>query len=358
MRRARLLGCVAKPLCTLVRDRLDVGKAVHKLVALPVGNLEGLVDGVRDGVDAPLARPDGIVDGCGGAVQGSAQPTHAAGGVAQSQVRIERRRERGVDQPRRVPQQGSGGRDERGVAPHCGARRAQGPGTVGDGAVQLARDGRELVVVQVVIQVREGRGTHLEDGVREGLVDGLPNGARGLARDDRRDGVLLLVAIEEHLRAVRVGRERGHHVGAEVLRDHDGGIVLPASDALDGVVLGRDRVADLVARAQLRHDALAYVDAHGDQPAGVAGVRAGKCDLEVPRVAIGVPAAGDVEPGVERRYDDHAHADDQADDVSADVARVASDEAPDPTHPPRPPSAPCCVSGVLSCRARGPSRGA
>ena len=76
----------------------------------------------------------------------------------------------------------------------------------------------------------------------------LPAGARftGFLIGMLGDGIFLLVDIILDGGAVDVALQDAHHIFAEILRDDDGGVVVPGLDALQGVVAVHELPADLV----------------------------------------------------------------------------------------------------------------
>jgi hypothetical protein len=233
-----------------------------------------------------------------------------------------------------------GGRgDEAGVGRDVPGDGAQVARAGVDGALEGGGEVEHLVVVEVVLQVGQGARADLAHGLGEGLADVGLHGRHGLVGHDRRDRVALLVGLVDEGGGVDVVGGDGEQGGGEVLRDQDRRVVAPGAHALLGLLARGDLVADLVARAQLGGHRLAQVEGHGQAPGGVALVAVGDGDAQAAGVAVGVPAAGDVEPGVERRDHDQAHADHERDHVARGVAGVEAEDAPDLPHRSSPPSA-------------------
>ena len=130
-----------------------------------------------------------------------------------------------------------------------------------------------------------------------------------------------------------VGREERHHIGTKRLRDNDSRIVCARFDALDSLVsiVEHNPIEALVA-AQGGGHIFAHVDLDGDQITLVTLIGVDHGDLKIAGVAVRIPAAGDVKPRVQARYDNEAHHDNQADHRVRHVLDVTLKQMQDVLH--------------------------
>ena len=153
------------------------------------------------------------------------------------------------------------------------------------------------------------------DALGERAPNAFLNRIGALLRDDGGDGVLLLVRVVHHVGVLSAVGQVRHHVLAEVIWDNDGCIVGAVGYAVHSLLFIDEHPVEAVVASQLGDYRVAHVHAHWDELALVACVFVCNGHLQVARVAIGVPAAGDVEPSIKRRGDDEQHDDHDADDA-------------------------------------------
>ena len=142
----------------------------------------------------------------------------------------------------------------------------------------------------------------LGNGFHEFLAHLSLHGIRPLLRHDGSNGVLLAVGVILEFRILQIlscGKE-GHHILAEALRHHDGRVVLAGFGPLDGFFTVGEYPVHLIIFMEIGQDFIAQVDVDGQQIALVACVVAGHRNLDSGGILIGIPAAADVEPGVQR----------------------------------------------------------
>ena len=148
----------------------------------------------------------------------------------------------------------------------------------------------------------------------------------------RCDRIDFFVEIVFQRRMLDGGGEQRHHVGAEGFRNDDRRIVLAGFHAVDGLGAVHELPVELVVGSQCAQHRLAHVDAHRNQLRLVAGVHVRDRHLQRLRVAVWIPAGGDVEPCVQRRYDHQSHRDDQGDHIACGMAHVTSEDTPEIFH--------------------------
>ena len=132
---------------------------------------------------------------------------------------------------------------------------------------------------------------------------------------------------------LHVGRKERHHVGAKRLRDNDGSVVRARLNALNRLIaVVEDDPVEVLIAAQGGGYVFAHVDLDGNQITLVALVGVDHGDLKIASVAVRIPAAGDVKPRVQARYDDQAHHDNHADHGVRHVLDVALKQMQDVLH--------------------------
>ena len=137
------------------------------------------------------------------------------------------------------------------------------------------------------------------------------------------DGVFLLVCVIDNGALFNIGGKQAHDVGAEILGYHDGGVVSAGLHALQGFVPACKLPVHLVVGFQGVYHLVAHVHAHGEDLPVIARVGVGHRDFDVLCIAVGVPAPGDIKPGVHGRHNADAHHDNEGNGVIPDTADVS-----------------------------------
>ena len=190
----------------------------------------------------------------------------------------------------------------------------------------------EIGVLGVLRKRRDDGERHIGKRFQEHLIHLVRHLIGTLVGDLRRDGILLLVGVVDDVRVLDlVGIER-HHVAAEALGNHHGGVVAPGLRAVDRVFFGRERPVELVVRSKCAHHLVADVDLKRNKVTLVAlvGVRHG--DGEVAGVAERVPARNDVVPREDRGQEHEPDHDDHRNRIVEQVLHVGFEDAPDIPH--------------------------
>lgn len=126
--------------------------------------------------------------------------------------------------------------------------------------------------------------------------------------------------------------EEGHHVFAELLRNHDGRIVFTGFRAFDGVGLGGDGPVEFAVGAQGVDHLVAHGDFNRNQIGSIALIHIGYGELQVLHVRERIPASGHIEPGEQAGNHDQANHDDDGHHIAGQALDVAGKELPDCAH--------------------------
>ena len=202
---------------------------------------------------------------------------------------------------------------------------------------QIAQAAVEVRVVRVLQQRRGHIQTHFGNGFGEHLVHHVRRLACPLVGEFRRHDVLLLVAVVDQVGMVRfIGIER-HHVLAEALGDHHGGVVLARLRAIDGIVFVGKNPIHLVVRQKRGGNLLAHVHLERHQIALIAVVVVHHGNLQVARVVEHVPTGQYVVPAEDRGQKDKAQNDKPGNQIAENALHVVDEELADHLHYLNPP---------------------
>ena len=150
----------------------------------------------------------------------------------------------------------------------------------------------------------------------------------GCFRDLRHDGVPFPVFVVDELRVFQLAVREAQGPLAEVLRDHDGSIIITGPDAVDSIFLCvHNGPSEQIIALQRSDDLFAYVDIHVQHFGALVLVGDGEGDPAGLFRLIGVPVGQDVEPGVQAGEQDQADQDHDGDHVRSQRAEVAFDDA-------------------------------
>ena len=151
-------------------------------------------------------------------------------------------------------------------------------------------------------------GKHLGHGGHKSGVDRAVHGGCADVGDFGRDGAGFLVDVVLEGGFVFAA---GHHTSkviGEILGNHDGGIGFAGFDLAHCFGLGNEGPAELVVVFKLVDDLAAKI-LFADQGVVGAGVVVGHGDGDAVGVAVWIPEADDVVPGIQRRNEHHAEHD-------------------------------------------------
>ena len=176
--------------------------------------------------------------------------------------------------------------------------------------------------VQVLIQRGDCAQTNAGDDLRKVLINLLNNATRALARNDRRQRVLLLIRIERQLRRLGTADVEGHQFGTEVLRKHDCRVVVTGLGAIDGVIGIRNPPVNVVITAQLRQHLIAQVEVNRTDIRAMATVITGDRNLQLLGVLKRLPAGQHVKAGEQQRNQHQTENHDAGHRVLADHPKV------------------------------------
>lgn len=165
------------------------------------------------------------------------------------------------------------------------------------------------------------------DRAHKGLVelglDGLGTGIGHL----RGDGVFLLVHVIREFGLLEIAREHARELLAEVVRNHDGGVVITAPHALLGLLRIREDPAQVVVLLEFVDRLLAGVE-FAREFGLHARILVGDCDLDALGATVGVPVRLDVVPGVQGRNDAHTDGDDHRHWIVQQAEHIALEDLP------------------------------
>ena len=225
-----------------------VGQGVEGRRGGPAGGVRRGEQGVQlaaDRTETLTRRAEGTLQGAGGRVQGGKQVIAGRCALAGLLRVVELGTGGAGDVAGTVDQRGGGLQQVRQRTD--GRRTGLHPGTdVLHPGLQALHRGLGVLVLQVVRQARHRTEADIGDDLGEGLVDLRDHTVGTLLGDERRQRVLLLVGVELQRRRLGAGGVEGQDRGAEILREHDRGVVVAGLRALDGLVLGGDDPVDLV----------------------------------------------------------------------------------------------------------------
>ena len=126
---------------------------------------------------------------------------------------------------------------------------------------------------------------------------------------------------------LEIAREHARELLAEVVRNHDGGVVITAPHALLGLLRIREDPAQVVVLLEFVDRLLAGVEFAREFGLHTR-ILVGDCDLDALGATVGIPVRLDVVPGVQGRNDAHTDGDDHRHWIVQQAEHIALEDLP------------------------------
>ena len=117
-------------------------------------------------------------------------------------------------------------------------------------------------------------------------------------------------------------REKSHYVFGKRLRYNDCRIVFARFHSLESFVFIGKFPVKTAGLAYLRNQFVAGIDAHRQKFGFIAFVAVGNRNFQIRDVSVRVVAAGNIEPGIERRNNNKTRSDNQRDRIARDMPKI------------------------------------